>query len=138
MITLPHALHFALRANAVTARICEERGERFDPLPVLKLFSPLGAATWIATELYDDGDTLFGLADLGFGCPELGTFSLREIAAVRLPFGLTIERDIAFTPRAPLSVWADTARRCGSIIAAEQALRRIPMPPGKPLPPSCG
>jgi hypothetical protein len=87
MITLPHPVHFALRANALTSSIHEQRGESFDPLPVLKLFNPVGAATWIATELYDDDDTLFGLADLGFGCPELGVFSLAEIAAVRLPFG---------------------------------------------------
>lgn len=137
MITLPHALHAALRANARAGRVCEERGEGFDPLPVLKLFNPLGAATWIATELDDDGDTLFGLADLGFGCPERGSFSLREIAGVRLPFGLAIERDIAFTPRAPLSVWTETARRMGSILHAEQALRRA-MPFGNPLPPSGG
>jgi hypothetical protein len=51
-----------------------------DPVPVLKLFNPLGAATWLATELGEDGDTMFGLADLGFGCPELGYFSLSEIA----------------------------------------------------------
>ena len=43
---------------------------------MVKLFNPLGAATWMATELDEDGDTLFGLADLGFGCPELGYFSL--------------------------------------------------------------
>lgn len=137
MITLPHALHFALRANAIMSRNCADRGERFDPLPALKLFNPLGAATWIATELHDDGDTLFGLADLGFGCPECGSFSLREIAGVRLPFGLAIERDIAFIPRAPLSVWTQTARRLGSILHAEQALRRA-MPFGNPLPPSGG
>jgi len=133
MITLTHALHATLRANARAGRICEERGERFDPLSVLKLFNPLGAATWIATELDDDGDTLLGLADLGFGCPELCSFSLGEIAGVRLRFGLTIERDIAFTPRAPLSVWAETARRLGSILHAEQALRRA-VPPGNILP----
>jgi hypothetical protein len=137
MITLPHALQFALRANALMRRNCADRGERFDPLPVLKLFNPLGAATWIATERDDDGDTLFGLADLGFGCPELGSFSLREIAGVRLPFDLAIERDIAFVPCAPLSVWAETARRCGSILHAEQALLRA-MPRGKPLPPTGG
>lgn len=61
MITLPHPVHFALRANALTARIHEQRDERFDPVPVPKLFSPVGAATWIATELYDEDDTLFGL-----------------------------------------------------------------------------
>jgi hypothetical protein len=124
MMTLPHAVHVALRANARASRILEERGARFDPLPVVKFFNPVGAATWIATELYDDGDTLFGLADLGFGCPELGVFSLGEIGRIRLPFGLFIERDIAFAPRAPLSVWAATARRLGSILQAEAELRK--------------
>src|SRR3546814_7390594 len=73
-----------------------------DPVPVLKLFNPLGAATWLATELYEDGDTLFGLADLGFGTPELGVFSLSEIAAVRLPYGMRIERDIGFESIHPI------------------------------------
>lgn len=104
-----------------------------DPAPVLKLFSPLGAATWLATELCSDGDSLFGLADLGFGCPELGYFSLREIGSVRLPFGLFIERDEAFSSDVPLSRWADLARREGSILAAEAALRGAPkLPPGDP------
>src|SRR3546814_2226994 len=61
------------------------------PLPVVRLFSPVGAATWLATEIDADG-IFFGLADLGFGCPELGSFALAELEAVRLPFGLTIER----------------------------------------------
>ena len=39
-----------------------------DHVPVVKFFNPVGAATWIITELEADGDTLFGLADLGFGC----------------------------------------------------------------------
>jgi hypothetical protein len=91
---------------------------------VVKLFNPLGAATWLATELYDDGDTLFGLADLGFGCPELGVFSLAEIASVTLPFGLGIERDIAFATHFNLSTWTRFARRSGSILFAETLLRR--------------
>lgn len=124
MITLPPALHLALRANAMTSRILEARGERFDPLPLVKLFNPAGAATWIAAELDEDGDTLFGLADLGFGCPELGSFSLSVIASVRLPFGLWIQRDEYFEPLAPLSAWAETARQLGTIILAEAELRR--------------
>lgn len=68
--------------------------------------------------------TYFGLADLGFGCPELGYFSLREISAVRLPFGLSIERDIGFETEFPLSIWAEWARRAGSILQAETLLRR--------------
>lgn len=124
MKLLPYSLAFALNANGLTGRIRAARDERFDPWPVVKLFNPVGAATWIATELAEDGDTLFGLADLGFGCPELGCFSLAEIRAVRLPFGLAIERDAAFAPMAPLSVWTDEARRLGSIPRAEAALRR--------------
>ena len=137
MILLPPVVRFALRANDMSRRACDERGRRFDPAPAVKLFNPLGAATWLATELGEDGDTLFGLADLGFGCPELGYFSLSEIAAVRLPFGLFIERDLAFESTTPLSVWADTARRAGSILWAETLLRRAAQAGADPdLPPS--
>lgn len=124
MNLLPPELRFALRANDISRRACEAKGERFDPPPVVKLFNPLGAATWLATELAEDDDTLFGLADLGFGCPELGYFSLSEIAAVRLPFGLSIERDLSFETSFPLSVWTETARRAGSILWAQTLLRR--------------
>lgn len=122
MILLPPDLRAALRANAIARRA--DPDDRFDPVPVVKLFNPVGAATWLATELDEDGDTLFGLADLGFGCPELGSFSLSEIASVRLPFGLSIERDIAFERRHRLSVWAAWSRRAGSILWAEILLRR--------------
>lgn len=131
MILLTPDLRAALRANA---RHLDLPGH--DPLPVVKLFNPLGAATWLATELYEDGDTLFGLADLGFGCPELGTFSLSEMASVRLPLGLGLERDIAFSTPHRLSTWAEWARRAGSILWAETLLRRAAAPPGDPeLPP---
>ena len=137
-------LRAALIRNAeITARDhASETGSAHDPAPVVKFFNPCGAATWLATELDPDGDTLFGLADLGFGCPELGSFSLAEIAALRLPFGLGIERDLGFASGAPLSKWADLARRAGSIIGAEAILRRnarraAPDDPSDP-PPSDG
>jgi len=124
-------LRFALRANAISHEAAqradrnepsnETRGS-FDPVPVVKFFNPCGAATWLATELDRDGDTLFGLADLGFGCPELGSFSLSELASIRLPFGLTIERDLHFETPHPISVWADAARAAGSIIGAAHNL----------------
>ena len=136
MILLTPDLRFALRANAIHHRAAQrdEKPEP-DPVPVLKLFNPVGAATWLATELDEDDDTLFGLADLGFGCPELGYFSLSEIASVRLPFGLGIERDIGFDTPHPLSVWADAARRTGSILSAQQELRSAranQLPPPNP------
>ena len=115
-----------LVANAAARRDAQRTGARDpDPAPVVKLFNPVGAATWLATELDPDGDTLFGLADLGFDCPELGSFSLGEIAAVRLPFGLGIERDLAFSSLVPLSVWADAARAAGSITYAQARLRGL-------------
>ncbi len=125
MMLLTPELRRALRANdaAHHAAVADGKAEP-DPFPLVKFFNPLGAATWLATELYDDDDTLFGLADLGFGCPELGTFSLAELASVRLPFGMGIERDVAFITPYRLSTWADCARRAGSILWAETLLRR--------------
>jgi len=123
MTLLTPELCAALRANAIAHRAAQEEGRREpDPLPILKLFNPMGAATWLATELDEDGDTLFGLADLGFGWPELGSFSLSEIASVRLPGGLSIERDLYFTGRFPLSAYADAARIAGRITEAEALL----------------
>lgn len=137
-VLLPDDLRAMLRANATASRAAEAREARFDPLPVVKLFNPCGAATWLATELDEDGDTLFGLADLGFGCPELGAFSLSEITAVELPFGLRIERDIGFATHFPLSVWASWARRAGSILWAETLLNRAALGGAGPRNPSEG
>lgn len=114
MILITDEQRAALRANA------ELPGT--DPCPVAKLFNPVGPATWLATELDADGDTLFGLADLGFGSPELGSFSLLEISRLRLPFGLGIKSDRLFATSFPLSIWVDQARISGSIIAAETVL----------------
>lgn len=137
MRLLTPQLHTALRANAISRRAGGATGASFDPVPLVKLFNPLGSATWLATELDEDCDTLFGLADLGFGCPELGYFSLREISTVRLPFGMAMERDIAFDTRFSLSVWTEWARRAGSILWAETLLRRAAKSGADPeLPPS--
>jgi len=119
-----------------TAEATADRGH--DPVPLVKLFNPLGAGTWLASELDPDCDTLFGLADLGFGWPELGVFSLSEIAGLRLPFGLGIERDRYFATAHPLSLWAATARACGSIAAAEMILRGRGDACGAPLPSNDG
>ncbi|MDE0095041.1 MAG: DUF2958 domain-containing protein [Gammaproteobacteria bacterium] len=87
-----------------------------DPRPVIKLFDPTGAATWLFTELDEDGDTLFGLADLGFGFPELGYCRLEEISALRGRFGLGIERDLHFKAKHPLSTYAEAARNARRIV----------------------
>ncbi|CAM5554622.1 hypothetical protein ATER59S_04564 [Aquamicrobium terrae] len=97
-----------------------------DHVPVVKFFNPLGEGVWLATELDADGDTLFGLADLGY--PELGSFSLDELTSITLPFGMGIERDILFTGDFPISVWAEAARKAGSIRAAERILYEAASP----------
>ncbi|WP_136620775.1 MULTISPECIES: DUF2958 domain-containing protein [Mesorhizobium] len=91
-----------------------------DHIPVVKFFNPLGEGVWLATELDADGNTMFGLADLGY--PELGTFSLLEMTSIRLPFGMGIERDMLFATDLRISVWAEAAHRAGSIRDAERIL----------------
>ncbi|UIJ44878.1 DUF2958 domain-containing protein [Sphingomonas cannabina] len=115
MILLMPELREQLLANG--------RQREADHIPVVKFFNPLGEGVWLATELDADGDTLFGLADLGE--PELGSFSLAEMIAVRLPLGLGIERDILFEGLYPISTWAEMARRTGSIRHAERMLHAV-------------
>lgn len=112
MILLTDELREQLLANG--------RQRDFDHVPVVKFFNPLGEGVWLAAELDPDGDTVFGLADIGE--PELGSFSLEEMSSIRLPFGMGIERDILFTGDFPISVWAEAARQTGGIRAAERVL----------------
>jgi Protein of unknown function (DUF2958) len=95
-----------------------------DPIPVVKLFAPDGAATWILTELDSNAARMlaFGLCDLGFGTPELGYVDINELSSVKGRMGLSIERDIHFHPRFPLSVYAEAARRAGGIVEDEHLL----------------
>ncbi len=89
----------------------------FDPAPVVKLFTPDAGATWLLSEIDpDDHDHAFGLCDLGFGMPELGWISLKELASVRGMLGLPIERDLSFRARKRLSAYASAAWQAGRII----------------------
>jgi hypothetical protein len=96
-----------------------EDGNTYDFQPVVKLFNPCGAATWLLTELDpEDPDIAFGLCDLGFGCSELGSVRLSELAAVKLMGGaLGIERDVHFKATKKLSAYAEEARTFGRIKA---------------------
>lgn len=90
----------------------------FDPKPVVKLFTPDAAATWLlAWTLPDEPDIAFGLCDLGMGFPECGTVSLNEIQSLRGKLGLPVERDLHFEAVKPLSVYTSEAMTCGSIRA---------------------
>jgi hypothetical protein len=85
--------------------------------PVVKLFYPAGAATWLLTELDpEDEDIATGLCDLGMGFPEFGTVRISELASFRGAFSLGIERDLHFEARAPISRYIDAARAAGCIV----------------------
>lgn len=87
-----------------------------DKKPVVKLFSPVGAATWLLSSI-DENDIAFGLADLGFGCPELGYIDLKELEEIKLPLGLKIERDLHFRATKTLSEYATESSEAGRILA---------------------
>jgi hypothetical protein len=72
-----------------------------DPLCIVHFFNPTGAGDWYATE-YDPAKRLFfGWVKIHEG--ELGYFTLDQLEQIKLPLGLKIERELAFTPT-PLSV----------------------------------
>lgn len=97
-------------------RIAAEGGDH-DPLPVVKLFTPDAHATWLLTELDPaDGDTAFGLCDIGIGMPELGTVRISDLASIVGPLKQPIARDLYFTAKRTLSEYARLARINGSFI----------------------
>lgn len=89
----------------------------FDPLPVVKLFTPDAHATWLLAALDPvDGDTAWGLCDVGIGMPELGTVRLSDLASIIGPLDWPILRDRYFQPTRTLSAYARLARLNGSIL----------------------
>jgi|TARA_R110002020_G_scaffold13250_6_gene47782 hypothetical protein len=84
--------------------------------PYLKLFNPLGPATWLLTT-YDKKTGLFyGLCDLGMGFPELGYVSLKELEKQEVGLGLGIERDINWEPELTIREYTDMATKTRSIL----------------------
>tara|TARA_Y100000361_G_scaffold117182_1_gene108275 strand:- start:365 stop:700 length:336 start_codon:yes stop_codon:yes gene_type:complete len=82
--------------------------------PVVKIFTAGAGATWLLSELSEEGIG-FGLADLGHGFPELGYIDITPIE--NLPSEFMVERDRYFTATKTLSEYADEARSAGRIIA---------------------
>lgn len=65
---------------------------------IAKFFNPVGVGTWIITEAdkLENGDyEMFGYCHLGDDeMAELGYVMLSELEELRLPFGMSIERDL--------------------------------------------
>lgn len=105
------------RAQLLANGRASAEGQDIDPVPVVKLFTPDAHATWLLTELDpEDGDTAFGLCDVGIGMPELGNVRISELASIVGPLKLPIERDLYFVAQRTLSNYARLARINGSII----------------------
>ncbi|AHB76820.1 DUF2958 domain-containing protein [Pandoraea pnomenusa] len=87
-----------------------------DPLPVVRLFTPDAHATWLLAALDPaDGDTAWGLIDLGIGMPALGTVKLSDLASIVGPRKLPVRRDRYFQAVCPLSEYVRLAQGNGSI-----------------------
>ncbi|MDO3526399.1 DUF2958 domain-containing protein [Ralstonia pseudosolanacearum] len=90
--------------------------QAIDPLPVVRLFTPDAHVTWLLAALDPaDGDTAWGLIDLGIGMPELGTVKLSDLAAIVGPLQKPVMRDLYFRASRPVSEYVRLAQIDGSI-----------------------
>lgn len=70
-------------------------GKGMDSVVIAKYFCPCSSATWLITEAEEqetDDWLLFGYCHIC--CWEWGYVLLSELQNLKLPFGLTIERDL--------------------------------------------
>lgn len=91
------------------------RGEEIDPYPVLKLYTPDAGASWVLTALDADGDTAYGLIDIGTGFTELGLVSLKMLAGIKGPRGLPVAVEPHYMARKTLSAYVADAQRDGMV-----------------------
>ncbi|HFK9659089.1 TPA: DUF2958 domain-containing protein [Pseudomonas aeruginosa] len=88
-----------------------------DPLPVVRLFTPDAHATWLLAALDPvDGDTAYGLCDVGIGMPALGTVKLSELASIVGPLKRPVMRDLYFRATRTLLEYTRLAQLNGSIM----------------------
>ncbi|MBN7865803.1 DUF2958 domain-containing protein [Pseudomonas aeruginosa] len=103
------------RARLLANGQARAAGQAIDPLPVVRLFTPDAHVTWLLSELDPiDGDTSFGLIDLGIGLPALGTVKLSDLAGIVGPNEQPVMRDRYFQATRPLSEYVQLAQENGS------------------------
>ena len=119
MQLITNEIRIQLELNYIENQKAEMSDYDIDPKPVVKLFNPCGAQTWLITEIEPKTNNAFGLCDMGMGSPELGYVAIDELAALKLPGwgNMGIERDIHFEANMTISEYADQARETGSIAA---------------------
>ena len=105
------------RARLLAHGQARAAGEAIDPLPVVRLFTPDAHATWLLVSLNPaDGDTAYGLIDLGIGMPALRTIKLSDLAGIVGPRKLPLQRDRYFQAVRPLSEYVRLAQENGAIM----------------------
>ena len=104
------------RARLLAHGQARAAGQAIDPLPVVRLFTPDAHVTWLLVSLDPaDGDTAYGLIDLGIGMPALGTVKLSDLAGIVGPRELPVRRDRYFQALCPLSEYLRLAQENGAI-----------------------
>jgi hypothetical protein len=95
----------------------EQADANLDPSPVVRLVLPGLAMAWLLTSLDPDSPKIaFGLCDLGFGTPELGSVSLDELVQDMGPGVPKVRPDASFVARKPLSAYAVEARTAQALV----------------------
>lgn len=104
------------RAQLLTHGAALAAGQGLDLSPVVRLFTPDAHATWLLVSLDPvDGDTAYGLIDLGIGMPALGKVKLSDLASIVGPRKLPVRRDRYFQAARPLAEYVQRAQESGSI-----------------------
>ena len=105
------------RARLLAHGQARAAGQAIDPLPVVRLFTPDAHVTWLLAALDPaDGDTAWGLIDLGIGMPAQGTVKLSDLASIVGPRKQPVMRDRYFQAARPLSEYLRLAQENGSVL----------------------
>lgn len=92
-------------------------GVTFDPLPVVKLFTPDASATWLLAAMSPNKTLAWGVADLGLGFVEIGEMNLDELRRLRGRLGLPVEIDRWFRPDRSLATYQREGQAAGRLTA---------------------
>ena len=104
------------RARLLAHGEARAAGRAIDPVPVVRLFTPDAYVIWLLAALDPaDGDTAWGLIDLGLGMPAQGTVKLSDLAGIVGPLKRPVLRDLYFWPTRKLSEYTALAQRDGAI-----------------------
>lgn len=94
-----------LLTKAITKKALSQynMGSDMDQMVVAKYFNPTGRGIWYLMNMAEDNDYCWGICHIYEW--EIGSFSLKELDSIKLPFGLKIERDLYFKPVKAIELW---------------------------------